>query len=49
MFCVPPTYAELGGLSSADKTGIYQNGAKIRMPNATQNPVPETTSARKNA
>jgi hypothetical protein len=49
MFVVPPVYAELGGLSSADKGGIFQNAAKIRMPNATQSPVPETTRAKQSA
>lgn len=49
MFVVPPTYAELGGLSSASATGIYKNTAKIRMPNATQSPVPETTDAKQSA
>jgi hypothetical protein len=49
MFVVPPTYAELGGLSSADKTGIFQNAAKIRTPEGTQNKVPETTTASKSA
>jgi hypothetical protein len=49
MFVVPPTYAELGGLSSADATGIHKNGATIRMPNATQSKVPETTTAKKSA
>jgi hypothetical protein len=49
MFVVPPTYAELGGLSSADKTGIFQNNAKIRTPENTQSKVPETTTASKSA
>jgi hypothetical protein len=49
MFVVPPTYAELGGLSSADKGGIFQNNAKIHSPESTQHKVPETTTARKNA
>jgi hypothetical protein len=40
MFVVPPVYAELGGLSSADKGGIFQNNAKIRMPESTQSKVP---------
>ncbi|HVH70293.1 MAG TPA: hypothetical protein VNB49_04185, partial [Candidatus Dormibacteraeota bacterium] len=40
MFVVPPTYAELGGLKSANSTGIYGNNAKIRMPGSTEHKVP---------
>lgn len=40
MFVVPPTYAELGGLKSADSTGIFRNNAVIKTPEATQSKVP---------
>jgi hypothetical protein len=40
MFVVPPTYAELGGLSSADATGVFRNAAVIKSPEATQSKVP---------
>lgn len=49
MFVVPPTYAELGGLKNADATGIFQNNAKIRMPESTQSKVPSSTSAKQSA
>lgn len=40
MFVNPPTYAEVGGLTSGAATGIYKNGAKIRRPASTQSNVP---------
>lgn len=49
MFVVPPTYAEMGGLSSAEATGIFRNNAKIRTPANTQSPVPEHTTAKQSA
>jgi hypothetical protein len=47
MFVVPPTYAELGGLKGADSVGIFQNNAKIRMPESTQSRVPAKSTASK--
>ena len=40
MFVVPPTYAELGGLTSADSVGIFKNAAVIKSPESTQSKVP---------
>jgi hypothetical protein len=40
MFVNPPTYAEVGGLTSGSATGIYKNGARIRRPQGTQSSVP---------